>query len=66
MNVLFEAIVVGAMLAPALAWTLNQFKPQTTVAIMVLGFFLGVAFHLFCELVGLNKMYCAHGAACQR
>lgn len=66
MNVLVEATVVGAMLAPALAWTMYQFKPQTTTAVLIPGFVLGFAFHLICEITGLNRMYCAHGAACQR
>ena len=27
-------------------------------------FFTGVAVHVFCELVGINKFYCLNGAAC--
>lgn len=65
MNVFIEATVVGAMLAPALAWAMHQFQPQTTVGILVIGFILGFLFHLICEAVGINKMYCRYGAACQ-
>lgn len=65
MNVFIEATVVGAMLAPALAWAMHQFQPQTTTAIVIIGFILGFLFHLLCEFFGINKMYCRHGAACQ-
>jgi len=64
-NVFIEATVVGAMLAPILTWSMYQFNPQTTVGMLVLGFALGFLFHLFCEVVGLNLMYCRHGHACQ-
>lgn len=64
-NVFIEATVVGAMLAPILAWSMYQFNPQTTVGMVVLGFVLGFLFHLFCEVVGLNGFYCRHGHACQ-
>lgn len=66
MNVFFEATVVGAMLAPAMAWALHQFSPQTLTGMLLVGFLLGFVFHLVCELVGLNRLYCRHGAACQR
>lgn len=65
MNVFFEAAVVGAMLAPALAWAMAQFEPKTTTGVMIIGFLLGFLFHLVWEAVGLNAMYCRHGHACQ-
>jgi len=64
-NVFIEASVVGVMLAPALAWAMYQFKPQTTLGVMIIGFLLGFLFHLIWEFVGLNAMYCRHGHACQ-
>lgn len=65
MNVIIEATVVGAMLAPALAWAMHQFQPQTTTGVLIIGFLLGFLFHVVCEAVGINKMYCTHGAACR-
>lgn len=65
-NVFIEAAVVGAMLAPALAWAFHQFKPDTTVGIMLIGFLLGFGFHLIWEFVGLNAMYCKTGHACRQ
>jgi len=64
-SVFIEASVVGAMLAPALAWAMHQFQPQTTTGILIIGFFLGFLFHFIWELVGLNAMYCRVGHACQ-
>lgn len=65
MKVFVEASVVGTMLAPALAWAFYQFKPQTPLGVMVIGFLLGFLFHLIWEFVGLNAMYCRVGHACQ-
>jgi lipopolysaccharide export LptBFGC system permease protein LptF len=65
MNVFAEAAVVGAMLAPALAWAMHQFKPDTTTGVLMIGFLLGFLFHLIWEFVGLNAMYCKTGHACR-
>lgn len=59
-----EAFSVGALLAPTLLLAWNMTKPQSPQAILLLGFVIGVLFHLACELVGINKWYCQHGHAC--
>ena len=35
-------------------------------SVMVSLFITGVAIHLTCEFTGINKWYCANGAACAR
>lgn len=64
MQVLIEAATVGAMLAPLLMLGLRLVDTANAFHVLLLGFFLGFFFHLFCEVVGLNRWYCRFGAAC--
>lgn len=65
MQVLIEAITVGAMLAPLLLAGTMLIDITSSTQILLLGLILGILFHLFCEMVGLNAWYCRFGAACQ-
>lgn len=57
MGLLLEAVVVGAILAAVLA-VVAGLGPTT-------GFLAGAGVHLVFELVGANRWYCTHGAACR-
>jgi len=56
-NVVTEAVVVGLMLAVAGTTFLIRIDFKSL-------FILGVAFHVLCEVVGINRWYCSNGAAC--
>ena len=64
MSLASEAVVVGAVLAAALAaaWSVAPFRSAGAAALA--GFVVGVAVHLGFEAAGANKWYCRHGAAC--
>jgi hypothetical protein len=64
MQVLIEAATVGAMLAPLMLLGLRLVNTASASQILLLGFLLGFFFHLFCEVIGLNRWYCRFGAAC--
>lgn len=64
MQLLIEAISVGAMLAPVLLAVWMVIKPTTPQAILLMGFVIGLLFHLVCEWVGINRWYCKYGHAC--
>ena len=64
MQVLYEAAVVGAVTAIALAIMLAFITPTTTLHRLVTGFVLGVCMHLLFEMTGANMWYCKHGAVC--
>jgi len=57
MKVVNEAVVVGLMLAAAGTTFLKRIDFKSL-------FILGATFHLLCEMFGINRWYCAHGAAC--
>jgi hypothetical protein len=56
-KVITEAVVVGLMLAAAGTTFLKKLDFKSL-------FILGAAFHLLCEMLGINRWYCANGAAC--
>jgi len=53
-----EAVVVGGMLIPMYLLT-EQFIKNKMAALFV----SGAAFHLLCEVTGLNKWYLTNGAS---
>lgn len=57
MKVVTEAVVVGLMLATAGTTFLKKLDFTSL-------FILGATFHLLCEVFGINRWYCANGAAC--
>lgn len=65
-RVLVEAFVVGIVLALVLALAVAARGPILDVrAALATGLVLGAAVHLGFEASGLNRQYCATGAACQ-
>ena len=58
-KVLTEAVVVGILLAISGILLIKKFN-------FVSLFLLGFGFHLVCEITGINRWYCKHGAACLR
>jgi hypothetical protein len=66
MQLLIEAVAVGAMLAIALLLVHLVFGPLKTVtAVLVTGFLVGMAIHILCEVSRINLWYCSHGRACR-
>lgn len=63
-SLMLEAVIVGAVLAVALAITVKFTTIQTSKRALVAGFVLGVLIHLGFEFVGANKAYCTVGVAC--
>ena len=53
-----EAVAVGGLLVPMYLLTEHFIKNK-----MASLFVSGVAFHLICEVTGLNKWYLTHGAS---
>lgn len=65
-QLLIEALFVGAMTAAGLLVAIRMFgAPTTTKEIVLLGFLLGMVIHFACEFTGLNRMYCSVGHACR-
>lgn len=65
-RLVLEALIVGGSLAAALggvawAWPASL---RTASSATLVGFALGVAFHLGFEALGLNAAYCTSGHAC--
>jgi hypothetical protein len=66
MGLLFEAIVVGVVLALALALVVSTSGPIVTVYhALIVGFATGIVVHLGFEVSGANAAYCEIGAACR-
>lgn len=63
-NLLIEALAVGAMTAVALAIARRITPIDSTNKALLVGFVIGVIFHLMCQVSGINAWYCKHGAAC--
>jgi hypothetical protein len=59
-----EAISVGVLLAPVLLAAWYAVNPSSPWSILLMGFVIGVLFHLACEVTGVNLWYCRHGHAC--
>ena len=53
-----EAVVVGAALIPLFFIVNSQIRNQSAAL-----FVSGAAFHLLCEVTGLNKWYLTNGAS---
>ena len=66
MKVFLEAAVVGAMLAVIMLIANSVYPLKSATSILAVSFVVGVLFHLGCEVTGINKWYCVHGAACSR
>jgi hypothetical protein len=63
-NLLIEALAVGAMTALALCIARLVTPISTIREALIVGFVIGVVFHLGCQVSGINAWYCKHGAAC--
>ena len=66
MQLVIEAVVVGATLAVALAAAFAVHRPTSTTDVLLTGFVLGVLIHLGFEAFGFNRAYCTIGAACRK
>ena len=65
-QLLIEALFVGAMTASGLLIAIRMFgTPTTPKEIVLLGFLLGMVIHFACESTGLNNLYCSAGHACR-
>jgi hypothetical protein len=72
MNILIEALFVGILLAVVggvihlLALQFHGKHDLNSIPMYLVHLFVaGVIVHLLCEVIGLNKYYCAHGNACK-
>ena len=64
MRVLMEAFILGALLA-ILLWLASKVQPLDTPRhIVVVAICVGAAFHLACEVTGVNRAYAL--AYCKR
>lgn len=57
-KVILEAIVV----ASGLTILYKRIPQGTPFRVFIAGFLV----HIICEIFGINKWYCTHGAACRR
>jgi flagellar biosynthesis protein FliQ len=65
-QILIESLIVGLFIAVLVALLSYFILPGSPLPkVLLIGFLAGASGHLLLELLGLNKMYCKKGNACQ-
>lgn len=60
-----EALTVGLIFAIMMASAMCAYSGAFDKSLAVIAFAVGAFFHIGCEVSGVNRWYCANGAACR-